>query len=186
MDDGVVVVFRCDGRDFKVCRESALISGYVRTALTGEKSGDSVVIEVSSDDVGLEMLGYVVRYLDGRKGVDLMEIPFPLRSLDWDVVFSDDELGGYGSDVPKCVDGMSKESYDVLVSSWRYSQRGDYGEIRRFVRDYLDMVGEESVGKWVQLSMVASYFDIRGLLSLCAAVIAMFVGRKKVDEIKFS
>jgi hypothetical protein len=33
--------------------------------------------------------------------------------------------------------------------------------------------------------MVASYFDIRGLVSLCAAVVAMYVGRKNVDEIKF-
>jgi hypothetical protein len=185
MDDGVVVVFRCDGREFCVSRESAVISGYVREAILGEMGVDRVVIDVSRDDVGVEMLGYVVRYLEGRRGVDLMEIPFPLRSLDWDVVFSDGELGGYGSDVPECVDGMCRERYDVLVSSWRYSQRGDYGEIRRFVRDYLDMVGEENVGKWVQLSMVASYFDIRGLVSLCAAVVAMYVGRKNVDEIKF-
>lgn len=195
-DDGVSVIFRCGDVEFKVSRESALISGLVVATLIGEKEcNDGVVVYVSKDDIGVEMLGYVVEYLRCRKGVDLWCIPQPLRSLSWDELFSDRELGGFGEmksvkpeyrvDPRDSEEEIKKkrERYDRMVVGWRHPQRGDYGEIREFVKRYVGMIGENEWKKWRQLVMIASWFEINGLVSLCAAVVARYFARMKFVEL---
>jgi hypothetical protein len=182
LDDGVSVILRCGEREFKVSRNSALISVYISGVLMGERSDVDVVIDVESDCLGgatVEILGYMVEYLNRMCGVAGWVIPSPLRSLDWDVVFSDSEMGGFG-DMKEVlgdfkVDNMDtedevkkkRERYDALVKNWRHPWGGvgcDYGKYRKLVREYLDLVGEDNVVKWRNLAMLANYFDIKCLL----------------------
>jgi hypothetical protein len=150
-----------------------VISGYVREAVSGESGGGDVVLDVSDVGVDVEMLGYVVEYLVRRRGVDLMVVRMPLCSLDLDEVYSDVELGGFGD----CGDMGRFRKF------WRGSHVGDYVEIRKFIKEYVGMLGEREWLKWLQLSMVASYFDVKGLLSLCMVVLARYFASLSVVEL---